>query len=158
MDGARARPAPNLLLPPSIGWLVDGAPFILLRLAGSTKVPPGALTHAMALVATVGLDLGAALVLGSFSLWHTWLLIANRTTMQPDDARYDVGAGANIRQVMGRQPWLWAVPIVGAGSSVDGVHWPLNPAFERAERDAASPQAAQDGHVHLPTTKRDREV
>ena len=47
---------------------------------------------------------------------------------------------------------------VGAGSSVDGVHWPLNPAFERAEREAASPEAAQDVHACGPTTKRDRDV
>ena len=157
-DGAKARPAPSLMLPPSIGWLVDGAPFLLLRLAASKKVPAGAFTHAMAVVATMSLDFGAALVLGSFSLWHTWLLIANRTTMQPDDTRYDVGAGANIRQVMGRQPWLWPLPITGAGSSVDGVHWPLNPAFEQAEREAASPEAAQDVHVRVPSTKRDRDL
>ena len=31
---------------------------------------------------------------------------------------------------------------------VDGVHWLLNPAFERAEHDAAAPQAAQDAHLH----------
>lgn len=161
-DGARARAAPpgGLLLPPSIGWLVDGAPLLLLRLASSTKVPSGALTHAMALVGTVTLDLAAALVLGSFSLWHTWLLLANRTTMQPDDTRYDVGVGANVRQVMGRNPLLWPLPVVGAGSSVDGMHWPLNPVFERAEREAALPEAAQDVHVHVhvPATKLDRDV
>ena len=48
--------------------------------------------------------------------------------------------------------------LAATGSSVDGVHWPLNPAFERAEREAASPEAAQDVHVRVPTTKRDRDL
>ena len=48
--------------------------------------------------------------------------------------------------------------IVGSnGSSVDGVHWPLNPAFERAEREAASPAAAQDVTCAC-RRKRDRDL
>eukprot|EP00966_Prymnesium_polylepis_P169767 3924975-Prymnesium_polylepis.1 len=40
--------------------------------------------------------------------------------------KYDMGPSRNLRQVFGRNRWLWAVPVYGEGPQGDGVHWPTN--------------------------------
>ena len=65
--------------------------------------------------------------LGIFGGWHVYMVLRNRTTVEPDEKKYDVGLVANVRQVMGRDAALWLLPLEGAGPTVDGIHWPLNP-------------------------------
>ena len=76
------------------------------------------------------------MLLGLFGGWHAWLVLRNRTTLAPNERRYDVGLVANVRQVMGRQAALWLLPIEGAGPTVDGIHWPLSPDADKHAREA----------------------
>ena len=76
------------------------------------------------------------MLLGLFGGWHVWLVLRNRTTLAPNERRYDVGLVANVRQVMGRQAALWLLPIEGAGPTVDGIHWPLSPDADKHAREA----------------------
>ena len=121
-----------ILFPPILFQLMAGA---------DGTAQQGQLAYAVAVLATALVDFVAALLLGLFGSWHTWLLVRNRTTMAPEDKRYDVGALANIRQVMGRDARLWLLPVLGAGSTVDGMHWPLNPTIQAAEREALAVDA-----------------
>lgn len=44
--------------------------------------------------------------------------------MEPCETRYDLGWRNNVESVFGRNPWLWLVPVFGAGPVGDGVTWP----------------------------------
>ena len=91
------------------------------------------------------------MLLGLFGGWHAWLVLRNRTTLAPNERRYDVGLVANVRQVMGRQAALWLLPIEGAGPTVDGIHWPLSPdaaKHAREARDTAPPPPVRPGGRH----------
>ena len=66
-------------------------------------------------------------VLGAFWLFHVVLILCNRTTcFPPGEAVYNVGSRRNWMQVMGRQWWLWALPVwLGdAPQGTDGLQWP----------------------------------
>jgi len=62
---------------------------------------------------------------------HFHMVMRNETTIELKYAKgqhkkYDVGNRINIAQVMGYQPWLWFIPIYGAGPAGDGIAWPTN--------------------------------
>ena len=44
--------------------------------------------------------------------------------MEPCETRYDLGWRKNVESVFGRNPWLWLLPLYGAGPVGDGVTWP----------------------------------
>lgn len=78
-------------------------------------------------------------VMFSISLWtllgyHIYLVTVNRTTLEsmrapvfrvggPDKHGFNLGAGNNFRQVFGKRPWLWCLPIYT--SLGDGLVYPL---------------------------------
>lgn len=84
------------------------------------------LGYAMALFALVGADAVACLLLGGFGLWHVYMILRNRTSMEPPGEEvYDIGSADNWRQVMGRKWWLWAVPGWLDDAPIgDGMAWP----------------------------------
>jgi hypothetical protein len=77
--------------------------------------------------------IGAA-VLETFSALHGWFAAvlhmlerASAAGVQPEDSRYDVGFGANVRQVFGASMVLWPLPTL-SDSLGDGYEsFPLNP-------------------------------
>ena len=83
------------------------------------------------------------------------LIVLNRTTLAPADARFDVGVLANWRQVFGVRPWLWALPLTsahvasgsGAGPTGDGVHWPVSESWSKREARASTIRAT---HAQAP--------
>ena len=67
----------------------------------------------------------AAIALLSMTANQVGLVLRNRTTLDPDDARFDLGTWNNWRQVFGPDPWLWLVPVNSQASMTpDGYHWP----------------------------------
>jgi len=90
------------------------------------------ITRLVALYFLSVLDLVACLLLGLFGLWHVRMVRRNTLTVGvgPEEARYDQGVAANIRQVFGRQRWLWCLPVwlddapSVADGRLDGIHWP----------------------------------
>ncbi|EOD17247.1 hypothetical protein EMIHUDRAFT_440235 [Emiliania huxleyi CCMP1516] len=100
-------------------------PFLVsLVLAASTAER----LHAAAAVTCFLLDVPVGCLLFMFWSWHSLLALRNRTTLDTKSSRYDVGPRRNLEQVFGRRLLLWPIPIRGDGPSVDGLHWPLNPA------------------------------
>ena len=75
--------------------------------------------------------------------WVLFSLAAhNRTVLRPSDDRYDVGAYANLRQIFGDQPLLWALPLPNSETPFDGLDFPLNPKpKEQHTEEAAEPSA-----------------
>jgi hypothetical protein len=87
----------------------------------------GHMWYTLLLIATVPANAIAACVLGWFSIDHCSLVARNRTSVQPEDSRYDVGFGANVRQVFGASMVLWPLPTL-SDSLGDGYEsFPLNP-------------------------------
>jgi len=76
---------------------------------------------------------GVAVLL--FCLFHVRLVLRNCTTLEQNTIRWDVGRRANWCQVFGENPTWWFVPLPGQ-STVDGVHYPINPLV--ASGDAAA--------------------
>ena len=71
------------------------------------------------------------------------LVLYNRTTLEPEDSRYDVGFFANWTQVFGVRALLWGLPVRGDGPGGDGLRWPLNPEWSGAvPADKAAPGAS----------------
>ena len=73
-----------------------------------------------------------AIALSGFSVFHTYLVLKNRTTIESNEPRQalhgevlrrlDQGPQQHWRAVFGQKPWLWFVP-VSLGCEGDGVHW-----------------------------------
>ena len=89
----------------------------------------GQLSYALLLTLTVPANLIATAVLGHLSWDHLRLVARNRTTLAPNDSRYDVGFSQNIRQVFGEQPLLWPLPTTPDIATTDGYTYPLNPSY-----------------------------
>ena len=87
--------------------------------------------------------MAAVLFLAPFALYHLYLVLRNRTTVgdREEERRYDVGVAANWRQVFGRRPLLWLLPVDGE-QDCDGIHWPENPAWV-ADADGAAACASE---------------
>ena len=90
------------------------------------------LPYMMALIASVPLNAIACILLSMLTLHQLALTCFNRTTIDPSDARFDVGLRANWSQVFGARALLWALPLMGGGSDDDasgsgpvgdGYHW-----------------------------------
>ena len=65
--------------------------------------------------------------MGAMGFNQVLMVILNRTTLDAEQTRYDVGPRANWEQVFGQRPHLWPLPLYGAGPGGNGVSWPLNP-------------------------------
>ena len=74
-------------------------------------------------------DLVATVLLGGFGIWHARMLFRGRTSLGPrGEEHFDLGAAANARQVLGRRPALWLLPVWwGDGPEGDGLVWPRRP-------------------------------
>lgn len=81
-----------------------------------------------ALLVSAIADPVSACLLSAMSVHQLILVLFNRTTLEPTNARYDIGLLANWRQVFGARPALWALPLTGPGcggpDGCDGIHWP----------------------------------
>lgn len=87
------------------------------------------LSRLAGLYVLAGFDLAATLLLGAFGAWHLRMVLRNATSIgTPEEARYDVGPAANVRQVFGRRPVLWGLPVwLDDAPEGDGIHWPIKP-------------------------------
>ena len=83
--------------------------------------------YARAVLATCAINPAGALLLGAMGFNQVLMVILNRTTLDAEQTRYDVGPRANWEQVFGQRPHLWPLPLYGAGPGGNGVSWPLNP-------------------------------
>ena len=108
--GARSRVA--------LDWLYA----LLARADGA-----GCGLYARAVLATCAINPAGALLLGAMGFNQVLMVILNRTTLDAEQTRYDVGPRANWEQVFGQRPHLWPLPLYGAGPGGNGVSWPLNP-------------------------------
>ena len=100
----------------------------------------GQLLYITSLLATALLNPIAGLLLTLLTTHQVLLVLMNRTTLAPDDTRYDVGLYANWVQVFGPSPLLWLVPTTrGAAAPVgDGLH------FAESERWAQQQQRSAE--------------
>ena len=73
-----------------------------------------------------GLDVLGGVTLGGFCSFQCWLVLRNRSTLAPGNAKYDVGRRLNWQQQMGVRVAAWLLPLSTRGAS-DGLHYPLNP-------------------------------
>ena len=83
--------------------------------------------YARAVLATCAINPAGALLLGGMGFNQVLLVLLNRTTLDAELTRYDLGPRANWEQVFGQRPHLWPLPLYGAGPGGNGVSWPLNP-------------------------------
>jgi hypothetical protein len=60
-----------------------------------------------------------------FLVFHAYLVVRNRTTIEMDTNKYDVGTRANFEQVFGQNAYIWFLPVYGNGPNGDGLNWPL---------------------------------
>lgn len=63
---------------------------------------------------------------GIFLGVHVKFVVCNQTTMESSETRYDLGWRANVESVFGRNPWLWLLPVYGAGPVGDGACAPAS--------------------------------
>jgi len=98
--------------------------------------------YLLALLATTLINPAGAVLLGMMALTQLLLVAYNRTSLEPDDDRYDVGVAANWRQVFGRSCWALPVrPQRGAAQpEADGLSWPTNPKGSQTSRERAAPE------------------
>ena len=99
----------------------------------------GSMGYLWAVLFTIPLNALAALLLGGMTLHQLVLVLFNRTTLAPNDARYDVGFGSNWRVVFGSNPWLWPLPLLDVErAGVDGVHWEESARWARLQQRSES--------------------
>ena len=113
-----------------------GQPLPMMVLAYAMgEISANALGRAMCLFLLVGIDAVACMLLGGFGLYHVYLILHNRTSMDPPgEGLYRLSRGENWRQVMGRKWWLWALPVwLDDGPIGNGMSWPINQEVPRAD-------------------------
>jgi len=71
------------------------------------------------------IDAALLLFLTGFLVFHLFLVFKNRTTIEMNSTKFDVGMRANFEQVFGQNPWIWFLPVYGRGPNGDGLHWPM---------------------------------
>jgi len=71
------------------------------------------------------IDAVLLLFLSGFLMFHLFLVVKNRTTIEMNASKFDVGMRANFEQVFGENPWIWFLPVYGRGPNGDGLHWPM---------------------------------
>ena len=65
-----------------------------------------------------------------FFFWghHMWLILSNSTTVEQQarfpTVKYDIGYYKNLKQVLGKNPWFWLLPVWGGGPEGNGIEWP----------------------------------
>lgn len=118
----------------------------LLQLLGAASAQ-GQLTYAVLLVVSVPANLATGAMLGLIAFEQLENVLRNRTTLEPRQTKYDVGALANWRQVFGDRPLTWLLPTVPRLSAADGYSWPHNPEHRigggRARDAGGAPRRAQ---------------
>jgi len=70
------------------------------------------------------LDLALIVMLVCFMPFHMRMACLNETTIEGPSPEFHAGRTRNWQQVMGRNPWLWFLPVYGGGPDGDGIHWP----------------------------------
>ena len=95
------------------------------------------------MVCTMGgiLDLALIVMLSCFMPFHCRMVCLNETTIEGPSPEFDAGMKRNWRQVMGKERWMWLLPIWGSGPDGDGVHWP-SPLVKWAEMVEGGPPDA----------------
>jgi len=113
-------------------------PMMLIGLAMS-ELSSAELIHAGCLYLLVGCDAVACALLGGFGAYHVYLILHNRTSMEPPgEGVYQLSRGENWRQVMGRKWRLWLLPLwLDDGPIGDGMSWPTNQVEDASAHRAA---------------------
>ena len=76
-----------------------------------------------------GFDVFLVALLVPFCTWHVLMVMRNQTTIDGKRfPQYDMGVGANVRQVFGPNPWTWLLPCYCSGPEGDGLRWPTRQA------------------------------
>jgi hypothetical protein len=124
-NGASGLSLLTLLPPVGLGGPMQAA---MLGIALS-QMETDDLSRLAGLYVLVCFDLAATLLLGAFGAWHLRMALRNATSIgTPEEVRYDVGTAANVRQVFGRRPLLWGLPVwLDDAPEGDGIHWPTKP-------------------------------
>ena len=117
MEMARRRAADPTM--PSMAQLHNPQQF----LADAFADVPGGLVYQICVFVTLIIDLIATIFLCGFFVWQCYLVVKARTTIDPDDDKYDTGSWSlNTKQVLGRRAVLWLLPV--GGPDGDGLSWP----------------------------------
>ena len=87
----------------------------------------GSLSYYVCLALSVPLNTVAAILLAALTAHQLLLVLFNRTTLAPRDARFDLGFKDNWRQVFGHDVRFWLLPLVGSGPGADGDRLQRNP-------------------------------
>lgn len=86
----------------------------------------GTIKVSVSLFFILWVDLVATVLLGCFGVSHVNYIRRNVTSLAPPGEEvYDVGTSENVRQVLGRKRWQWALPI--GTPEGDGLNWPRRP-------------------------------
>ena len=83
------------------------------------------------------LDAALLIMLACFLPFHLRMVLLNETTIEGPSPEFHVGKWRNWRQVMGKNPKLWLLPVWGGGPDGDGIHWPSPLVVWAAARDGA---------------------
>ena len=107
-----------------------------LALVAISRLSRAQLARAALLWATAAANGVACVLLGVFGGMHARWVLRNQTTLHPfGEAEFNVGWLANVRQVFGRRPLLWPLPVWwGDAPAGDGLSWP--------RREGAAPLAS----------------
>lgn len=105
-----------------------------------------------------------------FLLFHIWLMMRGMTTIEfceksmrrsgYDSSAYDMGRWANVRAVLGEDPWLWLVPIstqVGNGLEFVNEETRLSASFPDAQRPQRARKTASPGTGSAPCSDADED-
>lgn len=116
----------------------------------------GGQTYLLMVIGCTVLNAVAGFLLSCLTLHQLMMVLFNRTTLMPADARYDVGFAANWAQVFGSNPLLWLLPIMGDGPGCDGLHYPESSrwaamhARQQAMRERHAAASAAPSKLQLP--------
>lgn len=105
-------------------------------------VAPWSPTKHMVTMMALMLDTALGVMLICFCGFHVRMAMLNETTIEGHSPAFDVSSRRNWEQVMGTNPYLWALPLYGAGPAGDGVHWPSMCASEAADETSGSDDTA----------------
>jgi hypothetical protein len=96
------------------------------------------------MVATMGavLDCSLLVMLSCFMPFHVRMAMLNETTIEGPSPEFNVGLSRNWRQIFGKDPRLWFLPVWGGGPEGDGVHWPSPLVHSRVPRSSSAAAAA----------------
>lgn len=100
--------------------------YTLYSVPGATRTLErqwGAQRYMFGMMATL-IDGALGIMLACFCPFHIRMALLNETTIEGPSPMFDVGYERNWKQVFGKDPYLWFLPVYGGGPDGDGVHWP----------------------------------